>query len=228
MSGIQTGTVTEIKVVPYDITKVQTINANLSYSPYNYNNIVENCKEIKETLILSIQEDNKKTFPFVERISDLGITSSWFSAIDCLAVGLYEPSVLFASISVECILNHDMRLEQFRQNMSYTWIDLNWQNLKYAHDNGLPTNLLLNVGETFSANMEFVMRRNKVAHGDIEGYSNMYPAFFDKGLANDMFDEVLFDIGNSRPSKEHALGQIEKAKRFIVEWARPNPKVRIH
>lgn len=219
------GTVIEVKVVPYDVTKVETIKASLSYSPYNYNNIVENCKSITETLIISIQDDGRTSFPIVERISDIGITSSWFCAIDCLAVGLYDPSVLFASIAVECVLNHDLRLEEERQKAKYKWLDLDAKNLELAYNRGLPTNLLLNIGESFaSGSIEFVMRRNKVAHGDIEGYSNMYPPVFQKNL----FQKNVFQMGHPRPPKEHALSQIDKAKNFIVEWAKQKPQVRLH
>lgn len=226
MSEIETGIVIEVQVVSYDVKKVPTIDATKDYSPYNYKNIVDNCSEINETLILRIQDDTRKNFPFVERISDLGITSSWFCAIDCLAVGLYDPSVLFASIAVECVLNHDLRLEELRQNEPYKWIDLNWKNLKRAHEKGLPTHLLLKENETFEepSSIEFVNRRNKVAHGDIEGYSNMYPPAFQK----DAFQNDAFQFGHERPSKQHALDQIEKSKRFIVEWAKQKPKVRLH
>ncbi len=220
-----TGTVIEVKVVPYDITKVETIKASLPYSPYNYNNIVENCKSITETLIISIQDDGRATFPIVERISDIGITSSWFCAIDCLAVGLYEPSVLFASIAVECVLNHDVRLDDERIQTNRQWLDLNAKNLELAHNKGLPTNLLLKIGESFaSGSIEFVMRRNKVAHGDLEGYLNMHPG----GFTPTGFTESGFTIGYSRPSRKHALSQIDKAKNFIVEWAKQKPQVRLH
>ncbi len=226
MSMIETANVIEIKVIPYDVTKVQTIDATMPYSPYNYSNIVDNCKEIKETLLLMIQDDIKKNIPIPERISDIGITSSWFCAIDCLAVGLYDPSVLFASISVECVLNHDMRLESYRRAQPYEWIDLNWQNLKYAHENGLPTDLLLNADEVFdkNINIEFVIRRNKVAHGDMEGYRALYPGTFDKSN----FDSNNFNVGYSKPSKQHALSQIDKAKHFIIEWANQKPRIRLH
>ncbi|GEM_PF-3970008 len=225
MSENETGTITDVQIIPYDIRTVPNIHAESPYSPYNYDKIVENCEQIKETIILHI-ERNPQEFKIVERVTDIGITSSWFCAIDCLAVGLYDPSILFASISVECILNHDLRLEKERQNMSYKWLDLNWQNLKIANDNGLPTDMLLNQGEFFSkeSTIEFIIRRNKVAHGDLEGYYQIYPGSFDK----EHFDSEFFDVGYSRPSKQHALDQIEKAKNFIVSWAQQKPKIRLH
>jgi len=222
MSSIRTGTVTGISVVPYDATKDTTNDPNSVYSPYHYNNILDNLKNIKEVIVLNIQDD-QGSFPEPERIMDLGITSSWFYALNCLAVRLYDGSVLFASIAVECVLNHDMRLEPFRQNMSYKWIDLNWQNLKHAHEKGLPTDLLLNIGETFGVNMEFVYRRNKVAHGDVEGYHKKYKGGFDShGFDSD------FDLGHERASQEHAIDQMNKAKDFIVAWANQKQKVRLH
>lgn len=220
------GTIIDIQVVPYDVRKVPTIDATLPYSPYNYDNIIKNCEQIQETLVLHI-EKNPREVTLVERMTDIGITSSWFCAIDCLAVGLYDPSVLFASISVECVLNHDLRLDSERQNaLQHKWFDLNWKNLKLAYEKGLPTNLLLNDGENFSKDsaLEFVARRNKVAHGDLSGYNQIYPGSFDKQY----FDEEFFDIGHTRPSKEHAIDQIEKAKKFIIEWAKQKPKIRLH
>lgn len=160
-------------------------------------------------------------------MSDVNITNEWFCAIDCLAVGLYAPSILFASISVECILNNDMRLEAWRQERSHEWILLNTKNLKHAYEKGLPTNLLLNVGETFETDIEFVMRRNKVAHGDVRGYRSMYPSLFDLRLSKELFDETELSFGYYRPAKEHAFGQIDKAKRFIIAWARQKPTVRL-
>src|SRR6266571_6271859 len=115
MTIIQTGKVIDVQVVPYDVTRNPNINAKERYSPYNHDNIVNSCKEIQETLLLTIEEDERRTFPYPERMSDLNITNEWFCAIDCLAVGLYAPAILFASISVECVLNNDMRLEEWRQ-----------------------------------------------------------------------------------------------------------------
>jgi hypothetical protein len=226
MSDNEIGTIIDIQVVPYDVREVKTIDARLSYSPYNYNNIVENCSQIKETLILQI-ERNSTQFPIVERVTNINITAAWFCSIDCLAVGLYEPSVLFASISTECILNHDLRLEEERQNQNRKWLELNWKNLKIAHEKGLPTETLLNSGETLAkdSNIEFVARRNKVAHGDLEGYYNIYPAKFDPEIFG---NNDQFDFGYNKPSREHALDQINKAKNFIVDWAKQKPKIRLH
>ena len=200
MSEVQIGTVVGVEVCPYDVKQNANINASNEWSVYNYNRIVENCGEIKETLVITI-EYTKDTF--VERMSDLGVTSSWFCAIDCLAVGLYEPAVLFASISVECVINHDTRLERLRQTEPNNWINLNWINLKHAYENGLPTRLLLNEDETFrkGANIKFIKRRNKVAHGDIEGYGNLYPPNIERLASNKKGDFNPDDFGRSRPSK---------------------------
>ncbi|MHB8546320.1 MAG: hypothetical protein ACYDAJ_06100 [Nitrosotalea sp.] len=163
--------------------------------------------------------------PVPEVILDTHITRSWFSALDCLAVGLYDPSVLMASISVESILNHDLRLEKLKQIKSYERIDLNWKNLASAFYEGLPVKMLMNSDEQFEKNgIEFIERRNKVAHGDIAGYSNMYPA----SITDTSFTDTSFNFGHRRPSKEHAVDQISKAKNFIIEWAKSNPKIRLH
>jgi hypothetical protein len=63
-----------------------------------------------------------------------------------------------------------------------------------------------------------------VAHGDLEGYYQFYPGIFDPAI----FDPVIFDVGHTRPSKQHALDQIEKAKNFIIIWAKQKPKIRLH
>ncbi len=163
--------------------------------------------------------------PVPELVLDTHITRSWFSALDCLAVGLYDPSVLMASISVESVLNHDLRLEKLKKIRSYDRIDLNWKNLASAFYEDLPVRMLMNSDEKFEKHgIEFIERRNKVAHGDIEGYSNMYPLTFQKSV----FQSDTFQTGHSRPSKEHAIDQINKAKNFIIEWAKSNPKIRLH
>ena len=227
MSSIRTGTVTGINIVPYDATKDDTNNPNSSkyYSPYRYDSIIDNLKHIKEVLVLNIQNDIGG-FQEIERIADLGITSSWFYAMNCLAVRLYDGSVLFASIAVECILNHDLRLDEDRiKAKKYYWLDLDVKNITLAYKKGLPTNLLLNPNETFEKKkIEFVKRRNKVAHGDVEGYYEMYPSGFDKKI----FDAKVFQAGHKRPSKEHAIDQMNKAKDFIIAWANQKPQVRIH
>lgn len=194
------------------------------WSPYNYQNITNNLDQIKETIIVMIQSDAGGV-PVAELVLDTHITRSWFSALDCLAVGLYDPSVLMASISVESILNHDLRLEKLKQARCYDRIDLNWKNLAGAFYEGLPVKMLMNPDEKFEKHsIEFIERRNKVAHGDIEGYSNMYPASFTKTG----FTDTGFNFGHRKPSKEHAIDQINKAKNFIFEWAKSNPKIRLH
>ena len=76
--------------------------------------------------------------------------------------------------------------------------------MKYAYDNGLPTHLFLNEDETFrkGANIEFIKRRNKVAHGDIEGYGNLYPPNIERLASNKKGDFNPDDFGHSRPSKQ--------------------------
>lgn len=222
MSTTRFGSVMGINVVPYCAKEDPTNNPSNPYSPHNYDKMLDNLKDIKETLVLEIQPD-EGGFSSIERILDLGITESWFYALNCLTVSLYDPSVLFSSISVECILNHDIRLEKLRQSQSYEWIDLNWKNLAGAFYEGLPVKLLMNSDDKFERyGIEFVERRNKVAHGDLEGYRKNYPGHFDVHYGDN------FDVGHSRPSKEHALDQLEKAKKFIIEWARQKPKVRLH
>lgn len=221
-----TGNVVDVKVVPYDVSQVPNVDASQEYSPYNLKNIVANCETVKETIVVYVRGDLGTTSPVPERILDTNITAAWFYAIDCLAVGLNEPAVLLASISVESVLNHDMRLENLRKTEPYEWIDLHWRNLKCAHDNGLPARLLLNEGEEFSKDckIEFIERRNKMAHGDYEGYGNLYPPSFNKEEFSEEFDLH----GHKRPPKEHALDQIEKSKLFIIEWARQRPTIRLH
>ncbi|MGI0015265.1 MAG: hypothetical protein ACREBU_17760 [Nitrososphaera sp.] len=225
LASPNTGNVVDVKVVPYDVRQVPNVDATQEYSPYNLKNIIANCETVKETIVVYVRGEHGTTSVVPERILDTNITAAWFYAVDCLAVGLNEPAVLLASISVESVLNHDIRLEHLRKTEPYEWIDLHWKNLKCAYENGLPVDLLLNKGEEFrkGCRIEFVERRNKMAHGDYEGYGNLYPASFNKGE----FSEE-FDLGHNRPPKEHALDQIEKSKRFIISWARQNPRIRIH
>ena len=224
--GTGTCTVVEVQLIPYDVTQNPNIKADNDWSPYNFQNIVNNFDQIKETIVLMVKKnDDENSLTVPEIILDTHITRSWFIAVDCLAVGLYDPSVLMASISVESVLNHDMRLESERQKTKYKWLDLDAKNLELAYKSGLPTNLLLNTNETFhSPVIEFAYRRNKVAHGDIDGYSQFYPAMIDENE----YETVILDYGEKRPSKEHAIDQINKSKQFIIEWAKTNPKLRLH
>lgn len=190
-----------------------------SQSIYNFENVFKNYTTLSTTFSIIIQDSTGATFP--ERITDMGITQNWYLALDCLGCSLYSPSVLFASISVECVLNHDTRLEKFRQDQKREWLDLNWKNLEDAHFQGLPTKLLLNDGEIFAKDsIEFVNRRNKVAHGDSEGYHKIHaPKKIEIGVKYTNYWQ---------PIREHALEQINKARNFIIEWAKQQPEVRLH
>lgn len=224
---IRTARIKDIYVEPFDRTRI--VSAEYEYSLFNPKRVIANYELMKETFWFTIQED-VNNFPYPERLSELGISGPWYTAVDCLGGSLFAPAVLFASISVESALNHDMRLDAFRTSKDdKAWISLSWRNLRYANEVGLPTKLLLDEGESFDkeCKIRFAERRNKIAHGDFQGFSN---------IKSEIGDLVLFgpkptdtqEIPAREPNDRHAIDQINKARQFLIEWARQKPELRLH
>ena len=211
--------VKEIEQIPWE----RTINPEISEIRFSTDAIVRNLTGFTGMFEIRLT-DGIGTFP--EQFTEIGITINWTTAVDCLGLRIFPASVIFASIAVECALNHDLRLESYRQSMDYEWIDLNFKNLKKAHQIGLPTDLLLKNNESFENNtrMEFVDRRNKVAHGDGSGYASIVGRReFTKGA----YTSDAYQAGSSSPTRDHAIDQIETARKFIVAWASQSPTIRM-
>ncbi|MGI0082911.1 MAG: hypothetical protein ACREAG_06405 [Nitrosopumilaceae archaeon] len=189
------------------------------YSIFNFEQALKNYQAISGNFAIDIL-DYTTNESFSEIESDMGILESWRTGVNCFGARIYSGAVLFASVSTECVLNHDLRLEKYRQKANHEWLDLTVKNLKSADDNGLPTKLLLEPNETFLTDITFVRRRNKVAHGDKEGYQKIHvPKKIEFGITY---------TNTWEPTREQALDQIEKAKNFIIEWAKQSPEVRVH
>jgi hypothetical protein len=109
-------------------------------------------------------------------------------------------------------------------------MNLNLPNLRAAAKIGLPVNTLLDEGESFdSGEVVFIERRNKAAHGDYLGYSNIKDRTKQRVLMDkdDSGNEVFIEIPAREPIDLQALDQINKSRNFLVEWARQKPDLRI-
>lgn len=195
-----------IDVKKHPTTKNYIIKPDQPNSLFNFKNVLRNYRQIKETLTLTVKEKSSSiTYP--ERESEVGITHSWFTACDCFLASLYAPSVLFASIAVECVLNHDTRLYSQRKKSRNKWLSLTPNILNLARKKGLPTKLLLFKNENFKMKkLLFVQRRHQVAHGNQEGYRKIHlPKSFESGVTYH---------NTWRPTKEQALEQIKKIQKI--------------
>lgn len=185
-------------------------------SRYNLDNILKNYgKDFDGTFEIIIEDANSGTN--VELETTIGITNNFIIACECLGGSLYSGSVLFASIAVEVILNHDTRLEDHRRLNSRQWLTLTPNILQCAYNRGLPTNLLLGRGEKLGKNIKFIQKRNKVAHGDTEGYRKI---IMSKSRKLGRKYENRWE-----PSLVDALSQIKKTRKFIDEWGRGKPSL---
>lgn len=187
-------------------------------SIFNFDNALKHYQSTSGHFVLKILDYDSNQI-FTESEWDIGILQSWKNALNCYATTIYAGAILFASISVECVLNHDTRLEDFRKGKNHEWIDLTYDNLKKAKKYGLPTESLLGAKENFP-NLSFVNRRNKIAHGDTEGYRKLSIP------ENIVLGENY--TNEWQPTQSQALDQIEKAKRFIIDWAQSQPEIRLH
>ena len=189
-------------------------------SRYYLDSILKNYeKNFDGTFEIIIDVGNRDTN--VELETNIGITSSFITACECLGASLYSASVLFASISVEQVLNHDMRLNDHVEISYGKWLSLNPKILKCALKRGLPTDVLLNNDESLDkGDIQFVKWRHKVAHGDTEGFrSTKIPKKIEFGVKYAFTWE---------PTVEDALNQINKAKKFIEKWGEGKPVLRLH
>lgn len=203
----------ETKLIPHD-------NPN---SRYNRDRVLRNYENFKGTfeLLLDLGGGNED----VELGTDVGITNSFITAVECLGASLYAPSVLFASISVEVILNHDIRLDNYRitGTRNQNWISLGTEGLKKADEQKIPVRLLCDSTDCFPDDIKFVKRRNKIAHGDVVGFRGTQKSSFSPRS----FTSKSHTILSYQPTKDHAEYQINKARNFIESWAEAQPKIRL-
>lgn len=157
-----------------------------------------------------------------------GITLSWSMARDCYLVGMPAGTIHFASTAVEAAINNDIRMKQVRQEKieklkkrfpeTDGWLYLDRDTLKAAKDNDLPSEILLGEGESIdNGKVQFLERRNKIAHGDYRMFSLEMDGDYglDKRVASDV---VNVDY-------QSALDQFMKASSFLKSWLDQRPKV---
>lgn len=213
-------------VIPlkWDISKL--IPHDSPNSRYNRNNVLKNY-EVFDGIFEIIIEFNDGQFN-TELETNIGITNNFITAIECLGASLYSASILFASATVECILNHDMRLDSYRKGLSnntdYQWIMLNPTNLQKAEDEKIPVKMLCDLNDDFPTDVKFVKWRNKIAHGDTEGYRKSQLGSHTSKSHTSSAHTVVF----LQPEKGHALEQIVKVQKFIEAWGKTTPKLRLH
>ena len=184
-------------------------------SIYNLSNISKNLEDLSETFDIIFQD--KDNHELGEWYVNSGIVNNWITAVECLAVSRYAPALLFASIAVECAINHDSKMQKIKENdTKHNWINLtNNTVLMNAHKVGIPTEILCDEDESLNDKnyIRFIDRRNKIAHGDYSGYRKIPIMTKSNG--------ILRISKSEQPTREHALYQIEKSKKFILEWAKP-------
>ena len=92
------------------------------------------------------------------------------------------------------------------------WLTLNRKVIKDARINGLPVDLLLNTEEVgLERDPAFVLRRNKVVHGDTEGY--MEATGFYRTI--DFTKPYKLPVA---PSEDQACDQLTKSRKFLIKW----------
>jgi len=125
---------------------------------------------------------------------------------------LFDASIFFASRAVEMAINKDGRMQEKRMKCTRKWLTLSRKVLKEARANGLPVDALLNTDEVrLDCDPVFVLRRNKVVHGDIEGYKEA-TGFY---RTTDFTQPYKLPVA---PSEDETYDQLAKSRRFLIEW----------
>jgi hypothetical protein len=127
-------------------------------------------------------------------------------------LGVFGAAIFFASRAVEMAMNKDGRMQERRMKSPWRWLTLSRKALKEARANALPVDLLLNAEEVgLDCDPVFVVRRNKVVHGDIEGYKEA-TGFY---RTTDFTKPYKLPVA---PSEEEAFDQLTKSRKFLIEW----------
>lgn len=140
----------------------------------------------------------------------------------CYVFDQYLSSIGMSSSAVEMAMNQDPRMQDLRSASRFNWLTLSSSNLIEALSRGLPVQKLLNVDESnYLGRSEFqpvfVLRRNKLVHGDIESYSTIR----EENLKVDLID---YDLGYiPAPGGAfiyhlagEAIDQLRKAQDFLI------------
>jgi len=127
---------------------------------------------------------------------------------------LYAAAIFFDSRAVEMAINMDSRMQEQKSRSDREWLNLTLDVLKDARDQGLPVKLLLNTDEVeFDHKPIFVSRRNKIIHGDLEGYKEV-TGFY---RTTDFTKPYRLPVA---PGEEDAYDQLTKSRKFRIQWTR--------
>jgi hypothetical protein len=180
-------------------------------APYNKKSIIKETLRQKQKFVLHLKT-KEVPFQVPERMIKTGISTSWYIALDCFTIQEYPPTILFASIAVESVLNHDKRLHSYRNGLKEKWITLSLKNLQKVLEKGIDISALL---DRDGQDSEFITRRNKIAHGDFAGYVNF---LWEKKPNRDLYEKLEI-------TRKQALNQLNRSFRFITKWAESNPTI---
>jgi len=180
-------------------------------APHNTKSIIRESLRQKQKFVLRLKT-KEVSFQVPERMIKSGISTSWYIALDCFSIQEYSPTILFASIAVESLLNHDSRMYSYRTSLKDKWINLSLNNLKKASEKGIDVSALI---DRDGKGSEFIIRRNKIAHGDFSGYVHF---LWEKKPNREIMEKL--DI-----TRKQALNQLNRSFRFITTWAKTNPTI---
>jgi len=147
-------------------------------------------------------------------IIDYDIMQTDIDAAYSFIFGIFAATIFFASRAVEMAINKDARMQEEKTNYDWKWLSLSRKALKEAQARGLPVGLLINPEEAgLDCDPIFVIRRNKVVHGDIEGYKEA-TGFY---RVTDFTKPYKLPVA---PSEDDAYDQLIKSRRFLIEWVK--------
>jgi len=130
------------------------------------------------------------------------------------ALGIFAGTIFFSSRAVEMAINKDSRMQEEKTKSRWNWLTLNREFLTRARGNGLPVDMLLDYEEAkLDSDPVFVVRRNKVVHGDIESYKEA-TGFY---KITDFTKPYTLPVA---PSEDEAYDQIRKSRDFLIQWVR--------
>lgn len=196
------------------VQTVSTTEKNITFdhpsAPFHHDSIIKHHKIFPERITLNLDFGGSFTIP--ERIHNTGIMSSWYIASDCFLVQQYPATILFSAISIEAVINHDERLAKYRHNLKDSWITLSVKSLKKAKELGF------DVSDLLKNNAEFVILRNKVAHGDIAGTAK----YFEKKYPSQI--KLGYPTGWGI-TKLDAVEHLQSSFNFLKKWGESNPTI---
>jgi len=202
--------------VTIELRKNYKRNVVLDYplAPFNHKSIIEHLSKFRDRFVLHL--DVNGPFAIPERGHPTLIMDSFFVASDCFLVQQYPATILFSAITVETVLNHDSRMYRFKKQNNKKWLNLTKGVLLKAQDLGIDISDLVEKtnGEYTS---DFITLRNKIAHGDMSGYTNHFLA---KVKDRKNWKEITEARGIG---EKQALRHLKKCFNFVKKWGMSKP-----